>query len=660
MCGIAGFWTRSGSAGGVQLDAELRGETLARMASAIRHRGPDEDGFWQDADIGIGLAHRRLSILDLSEAGSQPMHSPSDRYVIVYNGEIYNHLDLRKRLESEGAAQGWKGHSDTETLLACIDAWGLEATLKAASGMFALALWDKQEGTLSLARDRLGEKPLFYGTSGGAIVFASELKSICAFPQFEHSIDQSAAALFLRYSYVPAPLSIFRNIAKLMPGQIATFGPGSLAPELMSYWTLAETISSTAPARNQKTSLAEAADAVEATLTEVVASQLISDVPIGAFLSGGIDSSLITALMQKVSDKPVKTFSIGFEDERFDEARHAAEVAAHLGTEHREMILTERDILDLAPSITSIYDEPFADSSLLPTTLLSRMAREHVTVSLSGDGGDEMFAGYNRHIHGPKLWSKLERTPGFARKLIGKSASFAERAVTRSPKLTARVTGALKLPVTVPDKLARFGDAFASSDSPIAMYELLLATGARLENAPIQGLIERLSNAVGKQELSLAERFMAWDSLSYLPDDILVKVDRAAMASSLETRAPFLDSRTIEAAWSTNLEHKLGVHGGKTVLREILYRHCPKAIIDRPKQGFAIPLNDWLRHELRDWGQAAIDAYANHAELRPFAATIESAWADHQASKRQHGTLLFNAIVLSDWLSATKRAVGSA
>ena len=642
------------------MDAELRATTLTRMASAIRHRGPDEQGFWQDADIGVGFAHRRLSILDLSQAGSQPMQSHGGRYVIVYNGEIYNHLGLRKQLEREGFGADWRGHSDTETLLAGIETWGLEKTLKATSGMFALALWDKQEKTLSLARDRAGEKPLFFGISGDAIVFASELKSICAFPQFDHAVDQGAAALFLRYSYIPAPLSIFENISKLMPGQLATFGPGKLTPELKSYWTLAETISATAPARNQKRSLADAADAIEETLTEVVSSQLISDVPIGAFLSGGVDSSLITALMQKVCDKPVKTFSIGFEDPRFDEARYAAEVARHLGTEHREMIVTEQDILDLAPSITSIYDEPFADSSLLPTTLLSRMAREHVTVSLSGDGGDEMFAGYNRHIHGPRLWSKLARTPKFARKLIGASASLAERALVGSPKLTARLMSAFKLPVTVPDKLARFGDTFASADTSIAMYELLLTTGARLQAAPTDGLIKRLSEAVSEPDLSLAEQIMAWDTLSYLPDDILVKVDRAAMASSLETRAPFLDSRTIEAAWSINLDHKLGVHGSKTVLREILYRHFPSSMIDRPKQGFAIPLNDWLRHELRDWGQAAVDAYANHPELRPFAAAIETAWVDHQASKGQHGSLLFNAIVLSDWLSAAKRAVGTA
>lgn len=655
MCGIAGFWTFPAA-----MNGELGGQTLKRMASAIRHRGPDEDGYWQDVDSGVGLAHRRLSILDLSPAGSQPMQSRSSRYVIVYNGEIYNHVDLRRQLENEGRTDPWHGHSDTETLLAAIEAWGLERALQAACGMFAFAVWDKKNKVLFLARDRVGEKPLFYGRSGATLLFASELKSICTFPGFDRKVDLDAAALFLRYSYVPAPLSIFENIAKLMPGQIARFDRADQAPTLTSYWTLAETISGTASARKTEISLASVADAIENTLTQVVSSQMISDVPIGAFLSGGIDSSLITALMQKVSNKPVKTFSIGFEDARFDEARHAAAVAQHLGTEHQELILTERDILEVAPDISRIYDEPFADSSLLPTILLSRMTREHVTVALSGDGGDEMFAGYNRHVHGPKLWANINRTPRFVRPVIGTLATLGQKALGLSPRLTSAALSKFNLPVTLPDKLAQFGDAFSTAGAPIEMYEQLLATGSRFYSPKIEALKGRLSSAFSHSNLQMAEQFMAWDTLSYLPDDILTKVDRAAMASSLETRTPFLDHRTIEAAWATPLNMKLGAHGSKTVLREVLYRHVPKDLIDRPKQGFAIPLNNWLRSELREWGQAAISAYAHNPELSVFADDVESAWRDHQAVKGQHGTVLFNAIILSDWLSSMKRAVESA
>lgn len=651
MCGIAGFWAPTGATS----PAQPR-DVLERMASSIQHRGPDAAGYWHDSELGVGLAHRRLSILDLSPAGAQPMRSQSGRYIIVYNGEIYNHRNIRAALDAEIGARAWQGHSDTETLLAAIEAWGLTRALQTANGMFALAVWDEKTKQLMLARDRLGEKPLFYGKSDDTLLFGSELKAVCAYPGFQRIMNLEAATAFLRYSYVPAPLSIFTGIKKLMPGQVATFSDPASDPETSSYWTLDDAVEQTSASRQSGKSLEHHASELETVLTQVIETQMISDVPIGAFLSGGIDSSLIVSLMQKVSTSPVRTFAIGFEDERFNEAKHAADVAEHLKTDHTELILTESNMLDVAQDICTIYDEPFADSSLLPSILLSQMTREHVTVALSGDGGDEMFAGYNRHILGPKLWRRTEKTPKMARQAAGRLAALGERITASMPSLSSRAMHTLNLPVTMPDKLARFGHTFAAADSMEEMYDLLVATGQEVDAPHGINRFHRSDAATPSLELSAAEQITIWDTQTYLSDDILVKVDRAAMASSLETRAPFLDKRTIEAAWSIPIEHKLGVHGTKTVLREILYQHIPKRLIERPKQGFAIPLNEWLRGRLFDWAAQAVEGYRQHAELRPFLPAIERAWDQHQAGTRQNGALLFNAIILSEWLGGTKRA----
>jgi asparagine synthase (glutamine-hydrolysing) len=645
MCGIAGFWV-DGWAG------QPAEGVLRRMANTLRHRGPDGEGYWVGADGGPALAHRRLSVLDLSPAGAQPMHSSSGRYVLVYNGEIYNHLALRDELAAAGTAPPWRGHADTETLLAAVEHWGIEGALDRLIGMFAFALWDGRLRCLHLVRDRLGEKPLYYGLVGQALVFGSELKAIEAFPGFAGELDRHAIAAYLRFGYVPSPRSIWQGIRKLPPGTILSLSAAAAAADATPrpYWSLAATTKRRRPPIGREA----AADGLERLLGEVVQSQMLSDVPLGVFLSGGIDSSLVAALMQQHATKPVRSFSLGFADRSLDESAHARAVAAHLGTAHTDFIVTPRDALDLVDGLPHVYDEPFADSSQIPTALLARLTRAEVTVALSGDGGDEMFAGYNRHIFAARLWNRVGAWPRPARHgLAALSSAMQPLAAGQRMAWLKRLSAASGLPVTAFDRLAKFGDAIGRSDDFAAFYDRLVTTWQ--DPSAVADLSVALPGATVMEGLELSdpvEWMMAVDTLTYLPDDIMVKVDRAAMAASLETRAPFLDRRVVEAAWSLPLDVKLCGRSGKQVLKDILARHVPPALIDRPKQGFAIPLDSWLRHELRDWASSLLspESLARTGFWRIPA--ITALWARHLAGAENAGARLWTILQFQSWLFA--------
>lgn len=646
MCGIAGIWWR-----GKRREAELRNAAI-RMADAIRHRGPDAGGSWVDEEAGIALGHRRLSILDLSPAGAQPMMSPSGRYVLAFNGEIYNHLELRTRLAAEGQASRSRGHSDTETLLASIDVWGLAPTLERANGMFALALWDRSTRRLTLARDRLGEKPLYYGWCGGAFAFGSELKALMAFPGFDNGLDQSAIAAFLRYSYVPDPASIFCDVFKLPAGCTLSLDHAGARPAPVPYWSLEEVARKGSSARLQD-GYESLVEQVKTCLSDVVRSQMLSDVPLGCFLSGGIDSSLIAALMQKIADQPVRTFSIGFEDARFNEAPHARRIAEHLGTRHTEFIVTEADALAVIRDLPGIYDEPFSDSSQIPTVLLSRLTRQHVTVALSGDGADEIFGGYNRYTLVPQLWRLVARVPAPGRRALGRVIGAMQAIGVREHSWLRSAARQLRLPVTTADKLSRIGSALERADDVASLYREIVSTcpePSALLAHPCCEMKAPLDGAPGTL-LWDAEWMMAQDAVTYLPGDILVKVDRAAMSASLETRAPFLDRRVVELAWQLPLSAKIKGGVGKRILRDILDRHVPRQLMERPKQGFAIPLDRWLRGELREW---AGDMLSKEALARTGVfngKSVTRLWEGHQKGRDNAGAQLWSALMLQMWLA---------
>lgn len=652
MCGIAGFWNTGGGA----IDA-------TPMAAALTHRGPDDGGAWSDAAAGIALAQRRLSILDLSPAGHQPMASPCGRYVIVYNGEIYNHAALRAELEAERAVV-WRGHSDTETLIHGIARWGLEATLQRAVGMFAIALWDRQARTLALARDRIGEKPLFYGWNARGLMFGSELKALRQAPGFGNPVDPDVLSLYLRFNCVPAPWSILRHVFKVEPGVIVTLTrdaldtPPSAPPTPPSstagdgacprgiacrrYWSLDAVVADGAdPAMTEAEALAQ----LEARLTEAVRLQTVADVPVGAFLSGGIDSSTIVALMRNVARAEVRTFTIGFAETGFDEAPHARAVAAHLGTDHHELYVDAGDVRAVISDLARIYDEPFADSSQIPTVLLSRMTRRSVTVALSGDGGDELFCGYNRYLVSRRCWDAAARLPASFRAGIG-------RALTRlSPAGWDRLT-ALPLVPGIPllgDKAHKLGRML---QTPLGIADIYRASSEEWSGDLPLAAPARLAAGIDAPPAlrpTAQERMMHWDMRSYLPDDILTKVDRAAMAASLETRVPLLDHRVVEQAWRTPLAFKLRGGQGKWALRQILYRYVPRALIERPKAGFAIPIGRWLRGPLRDWAEELLSAAALAEQPALDAAAIRRRWAEHVAGTHDRTASLWGVLMFQAW-----------
>ena len=642
MCGFTGFW----SIGSDHRDADA---IATAMADRIVHRGPDDSGVWTDADAGIALAHRRLSIVDLSAAGHQPMLSASGRWVVVYNGEVYNHLELRQRLEAVGDAPSWRGHSDTETLLACIEAWGVDETLKRSVGMFAFALWDRRERALFLARDRIGEKPLYYGWQGDTFLFGSELKALRAHPSFNASIDRGALALLLRHNYVPGPHSIYSGIHKLPPGTWLKLETGQRELKPVAWWSLAD-VADRGIANPFTGSDAEAVDALEMHFGKAVRCQMMADVPLGAMLSGGIDSTLVTALMQANSSRPIRTFTIGFNDKAYDEAGYAHAIAAHLGTEHTELFLTQQELMGLIPKLPAMYDEPFADSSQLPTHLVMQLARRHVTVALSGDAGDEFFGGYNRYFLGPKVWKRIGWMPASARRALG-------AALTALPVATLnRALGgvARMADVALPgDKAHKLGRRLREIESMDDLYVGLVTewrdAASMVVNAsiPTNLLDER---QCWPQLVDPVARMMALDGLTYLSDDILVKVDRASMAASLETRAPFLDRDLMEFAWSLPVSMKLRDGKGKWILRQLLDRHVPRALIERPKMGFGIPLDDWLRGPLREWAEELLaeDRLRREGYLVP--GRIREAWRQHLRGEASFGYRLWSVLMFQAWL----------
>ncbi len=643
MCGLAGFLASS----------SVEDVILCKMANNIAHRGPNGSGHWIDSFSGVGLAHQRLAILDLTNAGAQPMASPGGRYVIVFNGEIYNHLMLRDLLQNEdGIHAVWRGYSDTETLLACIEVWGLEKTLQKLIGMYAFALWDKCEKKLFLARDRVGEKPLYYGWQGSgnnkSFLFGSELKALKAHPSFSAKVDRGSLTLLLRHNYIPAPYSIYEGISKLEPGSILSVSLSNPDPEITKYWDLVD-IARKGKAASFAGTPMQAVDELEKLGRSAVYQQMVADVPLGAFLSGGVDSSTIVALMQAQSSRPVKTFTIGFNEEGFNEALHAKKVANHLGTDHTELYVAPNQAMEVIPKLPSLYCEPFADSSQIPTYLVSRLAKQRVTVSLSGDAGDELFCGYNRYKLTAQLWKKLSLTPAPMRVAASKLITSISPAAW--DKL-GEIIPAGKSYVALGDKMHKGAGVLGSAD----FNELYLLMVSQVPNPAnwVMGGYEPPTKLIGNSPLldkfSDIEEMMLLDTISYLPDDILVKVDRAAMGVSLEGRVPFLDHRIVEFAWTLPLDYKLRNGQTKWPLRQLLYRYVPKELIERPKMGFGVPISDWLRGPLRDWAETLLAEDRLRREGYFHAEIIRSKWVEHLSGKRNWQSQLWTILMFQAWL----------
>ena len=659
MCGIAGFLGRG------PLASEAAPSIAREMADAVAHRGPDDAGVWLDLEAGVALAHRRLAVVDLSPAGHQPMRSASGRRVIVFNGEIYNHRDLKRRLDAHRPNISWRGHSDTEALLAAIECWGMEEALRASTGMFALALWDREDRALWLARDRIGEKPLYYGWQNGVFLFGSELKALAAHPAFAGDIDRDALTLLVRHGYVSAPWSIYKGIRKLPPGTYVRMAvgasgrrPGEL-PEPRPYWSLRDVIAA-GQAQPFEGAPEEAVDVLNDLLLRSVGRQMVADVPLGAFLSGGIDSSTVVALMQAQSERPVRTFTIGFDEVEYDEAPYAKAVASHLGTEHTELYVSGRQALDVIPRLPHLFDEPFADASQIPTFLVAAMARRHVTVALSGDGGDELFGGYPHYLTHPRIWRSLSRAPQPLRR-IGAGAFAAVFAPDRDSAGPGRILR--RLPTVrgqrwTPNRTRKLA-ALIACRTPEELHWRRRAH-CQHPSAIVRGASEPatvLNEAASWPDAAeYAERLMAVDMLSYLSDDILVKVDRAAMGSSLETRAPFLDHHVVEFVWRLPLSFRIRGAEGKWILRQVLLRYMPTRLVDRPKAGFSIPLVSWLRGPLRDWAEALLDERRLREEGYFDPGAVRRTWGAFLKAQDRAEKLLWNILAFQAWLERSPAA----
>jgi asparagine synthase (glutamine-hydrolysing) len=649
MCGLAGVLLAGGASG----------ETLERLARAmtgpIRHRGPDDEGVFTDPEGGCALGFRRLAIIDLSEAGHQPMGSESGRYTLVFNGEVYNHNAIRPELI--GAGHRFRGHSDTEVILAAFEEWGIAKAVTRFVGMFAIAVWDRQERTLTLMRDRLGIKPMFYGRAGTGIGFASELKSLVALPGFAGRLDREALASYLRFLYVPAPATIYQGVYKLPPGHLLTLrDPAAPLPEPVPYWSAIDAAYAGA-ANPLQVSDGEAIEALDGLLREAVRLRLEADVPLGALLSGGIDSSTVVALMQEVLPRPARTFTIGFDRPEHDEAAHARAIARHLGTEHTELRLTGEDALRVIPLLPDMFDEPLADPSQIPTYLVSALARRHVTVALSGDGGDELFGGYNRYRYGAGMSRQLARVPGPLRAAAAAAlTAVGPRAWDRMASIATGVLPRRARPRLVGERLHKLARLLRAGNTA-ARYRTLMSAWDEPESL-VPGTSELgdeldllLSN--GSPE-PLEQRMMLADQRGYLSDDLLAKVDRASMAVSLEARVPLLDHRVVEFAWRLPLRLKIRNNEGKWILRRVLYRRVPPALVDRPKMGFTVPILDWLRGPLREWGEALLQpaelAAGGVLDPRP----IRAAWCDIQTGRSPNATGLWAVLMFQAWRARWK------
>jgi len=648
MCGFAGYLTNN-----TLKKCDVK-SILNNMGSVIAHRGPDDSGIWHDSNYkSVGFVHRRLSILDLSIAGHQPMYSQSGRYVIVYNGEIYNHLGLRKCFKNNTI---WKGESDTETLLACIELFGIKRTLEKITGMFSFALWDVNNKSLTLARDRMGEKPLYYGFQNRTLLFGSDLKSLKQHPDFIGEISRKSIALLMRFGYIPAPYSIYNGISKLPPGSFIQIEMHSKDPQPEYYWNFKNLIEGNSLAPHNQ-GYEKAVNNLDIVLGDSVEQQMISDVPLGAFLSGGIDSSSIVALAQSRSSSQVKTFSIGYDDKLYNEAEHAKLVAKHLGTNHTDLYITPKDAASVIPELPNIYTEPFADPSQIPMFLVSKMTRSHVTVALSGDGGDELFAGYNRHIFTNQYWGVISKLPFSVRKLISHSIN------SLSPNQWNKAL--LPLKYLVPGK-------YQQQNMGSKLYKVSKTLGSQSLGDMYTSLISRWENpeelVLGSEDTSTlhetsiddfalsndVSKIMAMDMVSFLPDDILCKVDRASMFAGLESRSPFLDHNVVEFAWGLPLDYKIKNRVGKSILRDVLYKYVPRELIDRPKMGFDIPIGSWLRGPLRDWASNLLDEKRLEEDGYFNVKLVRKIWFEHQSGLNNMEDKLWPVLMFQAWLVENK------
>lgn len=640
MCGITGLWGAANQAG---LNA-----IIDAMTDTLVHRGPDDRGTWIDEAAAMALGHRRLAIIDLSAEGHQPMTSANGRFVLVYNGEVYNFAAIRRQIAAEGVDYPFRGNSDTEVILAAIQVFGLKEGVRRFNGMFAFALWDREKRKLHLVRDRLGIKPLYYGRAAEALVFGSELKALRAHPRFSSSIDRRGLADLLRFNSIPAPRTIYADVQKLPPATIATFASPDQPPTLSTYWSAAD-VAQRGIAEPLDISPDEAVDQLEETLRQAVETRMVADVPLGAFLSGGIDSSTVVALMQDRSPRPIKTFSIGFERDDYNEAIDAAAVAEHLGTDHHEWYITADDALSVIPDLPQFYDEPFADSSQIPTFLVSKLARKTVTVALSGDGGDELFAGYNRHIWAPRIWRLTEYLPAPARAALARilGAATPSRVDRIYGFLEERLPGTMKVRLPA-EKLQKLAAVIACGNRG-AIYGYLRSDWQDPADL-VLGLDDSPAPPLPLPEASFSEQMMLADLLGYLPTDILTKVDRASMALSLEARVPLLDHNVVELAWRLPMDLKIRDGVTKWALRQVLYRYVPRELIERPKMGFGVPIDEWLRGPLRPWAEELLDKNRLRQQGYLDPNPIHELWAEHLQGRANHQHKLWNILAFQAWL----------
>jgi len=648
MCGICGFYSKS---------SFKSDEIIKKMNLSIHHRGPDDSGIWQDGNAGIVFGHQRLSIIDPTPAGKQPMHSSSGRLILTYNGEIYNHLEIRSELQEIKSNIKWYSNTDTETLVEALDFWGIEVTLKKLVGMFAFAVWDRKLRSLTLVRDRMGEKPIYFGWQGigdkTVFLFGSELKALKVHPEFRGNINNDAIVLQLRHNCIPAPYSIYKDIFKLLPGHYLQLKENDLVKKLLPnskpYWSLVE-VATQGVNKLKSLSANDIEKELEQLLKISIKQQMMSDVPLGVFLSGGVDSSTVVALMQAQSNQPIKTFTIGFNEQEYNEAKYAKEVARYLGTEHTELYVSAEQAMAVIPKLAYIYDEPFSDSSQIPTFLISQLAKKKVTVALTGDGGDEVFCGYNRYILSKNLWNKLTLIPLPLRKIL---ASGIKSINSQSWNKFLKILPSLNQYTNLADKVYKVTSALESK-TLFDLYYKLISNWQNPNEILLNGKEPRTFLTNYESELTKLDgqqQMMLLDSMTYLPDDILVKTDRAAMATSLETRAPFLNHKLLEYAWQIPQPLKLKKTQSKWILRQILYKYIPKKLVERPKVGFGVPIDSWLRGPLKDWAQALLDKtkLRNQGFFNPDSINIK--WTEHLSGKKNWQYEIWSILMFQEWLS---------